>query len=65
MMFTCITYKGDGEGHNGVHKDSKLQLRKNLLKTKHLDFCFLIKTCLYLLVVSHSRILSSSKRDSE
>ena len=26
---------------------------------------FLIKTCLYLLVVSHSRLLSSSRSDSK
>ena len=28
----CITYEGDGEGYDGVHEDSKLQLKKIFLK---------------------------------
>ena len=63
-MFTCVTYEGDGEGHDGVHKHSKLQLKIFVGKKNILLFIF-DKTCLYLLVVNHSRILSSSKSDSE
>ena len=34
MVVTCVTYEGDGEGHDGVHEDSELQLTKYIFVKK-------------------------------